>query len=128
VLDTHITDHFTLDECKCPCCDHIRVTPGFYAHMELLEAMRQELGFPIIINSGYRCPVHNASVGGAARSWHLLFATDVRPSCVAYAGMSIETRLRAMYRVALVQEWGGIGYYNTFLHLDMRPEPARWRE
>ena len=35
-----------------------------------LELVRQALGCPIIITSGYRCPALNARVGGAANSAH----------------------------------------------------------
>ena len=42
-----------------------------------LEAVRRLLGFPISINSGYRCTALNAAVGGARSSAHLLgFACD----------------------------------------------------
>ena len=123
----HITEHFELAKCACPCCDTLKITPGFFAHMKQLEIMREELGFPVIITSAYRCPAHNREVGGAVRSWHLLFATDVRPS----RGSGFEDRLKLMYRAAIAPTWhvwGGIGYYDNFLHLDMRPEEARWRE
>lgn len=121
-----ITKHFSYDEegIRCPCCDRLKIVPGFFSHMKKLEKMRQELGFALIINSGYRCPAHNEAVNGSPRSWHMLFATDVRPTW----GKGHTHRLKAMYKVALVQKWGGIGYYGNFLHLDMRPEEARWRE
>jgi hypothetical protein len=38
---------------------------------EVLEPVRERLGRPIIVNSGYRCPIHNAAVGGVANSQHL---------------------------------------------------------
>ncbi len=119
-----ITEHFEIVKCACPCCDMLRITPGLSAHMEKLEGMRRELGFPVIITSAYRCPAHNREVGGAVRSWHLLFATDVRPG----RGSGFDDRLKDMYKAALEIRWGGIGYYNNFLHLDMRPEEVRWRE
>lgn len=124
----HITEHFELIKCACPCCDMLRITPGFFAHMKKLEKMRRELGFPLIITSAYRCPAHNREVGGAVRSWHLLFATDIRPTRMAYAGMTMQQRLKLMYKTALGMKWGGIGYYDNFLHLDMRPGEAIWRE
>ena len=36
----------------------------------LLEPLRGQLGRPVAINSGYRCPVLNAKVGGVANSQH----------------------------------------------------------
>ena len=123
-LEEQITEHFKLRKCTCPCCDRIRIIPGLFRHMELLEAMRQDLGFTIIINSGYRCPEHNTEVEGSLRSWHMLYATDVRPGW----GNGFQHRLKAMYKVALSQNWGGIVYHKTFLHLDLRPETYRARK
>ncbi len=118
-----ITKHFKLEKCRCPCCDRVKVMPGFFKHMKLLEAMRKRLGFPIIINSGYRCPKHNRNVGGASRSMHLLFATDVRPK----GGKGRKERLELMHEDALAHGWGGVGIYNNFIHLDRRPKMTRWR-
>ncbi len=118
-----VTEHFKFEECTCSCCDRLKIVPGFFSHMEKLEEMRKELGFAIIINSGYRCPEHNVEVGGSVRSWHMLFATDVRPSW----GKGHIHRVKAIYKVAVVQNWGGIGRYKNFVHLDMRPEETRWR-
>ena len=120
----HITKHFELVKCTCPCCDRLKVVPSLFTHMTKLEEMRREVGFPMIITSAYRCPLHNREVGGAVRSWHLLFATDVRPN----RGSGFAGRLKRMYKVALSMKWGGIGYYDNFLHLDMRSEVGRWRD
>ena len=118
----YVTEHFKFSECVCSCCDRIKIVPGFYRHMALLERMRLDLDAPITITSGYRCPEHNAKVGGAQRSRHLLFATDIKPSD------DDPKKLLWMYRIALNLDFGGIGMYETFIHLDMRPHPARWRE
>jgi uncharacterized protein YcbK (DUF882 family) len=117
----HVSDHFLYSDFICPCCDRLKIIPAFYRHIGLLEQIRREAGFPILVNSGYRCPKHNKEVGGAADSWHLLFATDIRPE-----GNDPE-KLRALYRAALGLDFGGIGLYDTFLHLDLRPEKTRWR-
>lgn len=37
----------------------------------VLEPVRELLGKPIVVNSGFRCPVHNAAVGGVANSQHM---------------------------------------------------------
>lgn len=39
--------------------------------LEVLEPLRQHLGKPVIISSGYRCPKLNKLVGGAPNSQHL---------------------------------------------------------
>lgn len=117
----YATEHFLYSDFICPCCDTLKIVPGFYRHLRLLEHMRKELGFPILVNSGYRCDRHNRSVGGAARSWHLLFATDVRPEDGS------PEKLAAMHEAAEGLGFGGIGRYDTFIHLDLRPEKMRWR-
>lgn len=117
----YVTEHFLYSDFICPCCDTLRIVPGFYRHTTLLERMRQELGFPIAINSGYRCEKHNREVGGAARSWHLLFATDVHPEDGS------PEKLTALHELAEAYGFGGIGQYDAFIHLDLRPEPVRWR-
>ena len=37
----------------------------------VLEPVRERLGKPIVVNSGFRCPIHNAAVGGVANSQHM---------------------------------------------------------
>jgi len=118
-----ITENFMWSEIKCSCCDVIKVVPGVFTHMSRLQIMRSEIGMPIHVNSGYRCAKHNLEVGGATHSWHLLFATDVRPDDYNHKILTV------MYRLALMLEFGGIGLYEEdgFIHLDMRPELTRWR-
>lgn len=113
--------HFSLDEVRCPCCDTIKLIPAVITHLTKLEELRTQYGKPIIINSGFRCPKHNAEVGGAPSSWHLLFATDIRPD------IGNESDLMYLYKLALAANWGGIGLYEGRIHLDIRPEPTRWR-
>ena len=117
----YVTEHFMYSDFICPCCDTLKIIPGFYRHVSLLEHMRQEAGFPIVINSGYRCKSHNAKVGGAPRSWHLLFATDIRPED------GDPEKLAVLYGYARELGFGGIGWYDTFIHLDLRPEAMQWR-
>ena len=117
----YVTEHFLYSDFICPCCDAVKLIPAFYRQAGMLEHMRMKLGFPIVVNSGYRCPDHNREVGGAARSWHLLFATDIRPE-----DSSLE-KLQALHELAEEMGFGGIGRYETFLHLDLRPEKTRWR-
>lgn len=39
--------------------------------IKILQPLRDVLKYPIHVNSGYRCPRTNTSIGGAARSQHL---------------------------------------------------------
>ena len=38
---------------------------------EVLDPVREKLGMPIVVNSGYRCEKHNKDVGGVRNSQHL---------------------------------------------------------
>ncbi|MFC1538732.1 D-Ala-D-Ala carboxypeptidase family metallohydrolase [Candidatus Latescibacterota bacterium] len=117
----YVTEHFLYSDFICPCCDTIKIVPGFYTHLELLERMRRETGFDIIINSGYRYKKHNTGVGGSPQSWHLLFATDISP-----VGDDPDF-LKTLFKIALELNFGGIGLYEKHIHLDIRPEAVRWR-
>ena len=117
----YVTEHFMYSDFICPCCDTVKLVPGFYHHVTLLEQLRMKAGFPIYVTSGYRCKAHNAKIGGAARSWHLLFASDIKPED------SDQEKLRILYDGALELGFTGIGRYNTFIHLDLRPDAVRWR-
>lgn len=60
--------HFQTSEFKCPHCGVALVRPKL---LSLLERVRAVRGAPLRIVSGYRCPVHNAAVGGAKDSQHM---------------------------------------------------------
>jgi len=89
--------HFTYEEfrCKCDDCFAKVITPGrgntddrewfqapeFRAFMELLMIARRDLGFPFIINSGYRCPLHNDAISSTGIDGpHTKGAADIRAS------------------------------------------------
>ena len=52
--------YFTRDEfaCKCGCGTNL-IKDAFVGRLDLL---REKCGFPLHVNSGYRCPKHNAAV------------------------------------------------------------------
>jgi hypothetical protein len=46
------------------------IVPRLVLLAEMLERIRSTLGAPVIVTSGYRCPVLNAAVGGRTSSDH----------------------------------------------------------
>ncbi len=71
-----VTDHFNLKEFECPCCHRVMIHEYL---LRYLEEVRKDYDNPIIITSGYRCPMHNLYVGGEEDSKHQYGeAVDVR--------------------------------------------------
>lgn len=88
--------------------------------VDVLDRIRERLGVPITVNSGYRCPEHNAEVGGVSDSQHVLgTAADI-----TYDGVDVDTLAE------IAEECGadGIGkyYHQDFVHVDVRGYAARW--
>ena len=94
----------------------------------VLQCIREHFGKAVVITSGYRTAAHNAKVGGAKSSQHLLGrAADIRVQ-----GVSVEAV--AAYAESLMPDWGGVGRYpikagraTGWVHVDTRADKARWR-
>lgn len=92
------------------------------ALLEKLNDIREAYGKPIVVNSGYRSPAHNAAVGGVQNSMHVLGkAADIRPTSKNAADLPELQRICDALNVE-----GGVGFYNTFCHVDVRGHRARW--
>jgi uncharacterized protein YcbK (DUF882 family) len=90
-----------------------------------LDVLRKNLGQPIRITSGFRSKEHNAKIGGALNSFHVLgMAADIKvdkmkPENVAKA-------IELLIRDGKMKE-GGLGIYKTWIHYDIRGTKARWK-
>ena len=84
---------------------------------EKLIALAQSIGRPIRLNSGYRTPEYNASVGGARNSMHV----QRKAADVQWPGGSTEEK-RAFIQKAVDAGFSGIGCYNSFMHVDIGPK------
>ena len=82
--DIKVSQDFKLSEFQCKgknCCGAaVKLDSKLLAK---LQAMRTEAGDKLIVNSGYRCPVHNRGVGGAHQSQHMDGkAADIRITAI----------------------------------------------
>ena len=103
--------YFKEAELACRCCGKLHFSDDTLAR---LIRVRERFDKPIIINSGYRCPAHNAHLG-ATMTHSSGQAVDVR---VALG------RAHKLLRIALEEGFTGIGVRqkgeigSRFLHLD----------
>jgi uncharacterized protein YcbK (DUF882 family) len=116
INDVNLALNFKLQEFECKHCRAVKIDPEL---VRRLQAMREEIGKPVIINSGYRCPAHNKAIGGATNSQHLYG----RAADIICPGLAIGQ----LYAVA--EKYfadGGLGKYIGYIHVDVRGVKARW--
>lgn len=122
----------------------VNLIPNIAPTLKLLQMIRTDIGKPIIIHSTYRDKHHNTEVKGKTNSLHLSFnAIDFAPVETSFS------QLEAIYHSFLRGKYtfdfsfhgkpfkennliGGVGLYNTFIHIDTRGllgrlSPAVWR-
>ena len=113
-------------ECKCGCDMPLEVYENIIKLASQLQFLRDYTGRPITINSAYRCPEHNAKVGGSKTSQHLLGkAADITIQSLKPAEVYriIEDLIDMGHMLQ-----GGLGLYEKkgFVHYDIRKTKARW--
>ena len=120
---TKLSNNFTSLEFDCHgngCCSETIINPKL---VEYVQKIRDHFGKPITVTSGYRCLVHNRSVGGATGSRHSkgdaadIVVQGVAPREVAQYAETIGIK--------------GIGLYETsadghFTHIDTRDVKSFW--
>ena len=88
--------------------------------VDFLNQLRLRFGKPLIVTSGYRSPEHNKAVGGVANSYHTQgLAADIRPE----DQKDLPTLWELCRRLNVT---GGVGIYDTFVHVDRRGYAARF--
>ena len=88
--------------------------------LQLLEGLRERIGEEIYINSGFRTPNHNKTVGGALLSYHQYgMAADIRAKTKSP---------KELYDILdeMLGGWGGLELHENFVHVDVRMK--QWRK
>ena len=127
-----MTKNFKIEEFKCKgnikgceCQMPDEVYDNLKELAKNLQIIRDELGEPIKINSGWRCENYNDNVvKGSKNSQHKLgkaadiVVKNLTPDEVAIAVDKLQDGgfIKA----------GGLGRYNTFTHIDIRGKKASW--
>jgi len=90
----------------------------------VLQAIREKAGVEVRINSCYRAPPYNTCIKGAQSSQHMQFkAADITikdgGSARSWHKLVLGLRNKGVFK-------GGLGRYNTFVHVDVRGENRDW--
>lgn len=110
--------YFTRQEFKCKCgCGFDAVDKEL---LDVLTDVRKHFRKPVNINCACRCSEHNAEVGGKPKSQHLFGkAADI-------VVKNTDPHKVYSYLYDKYPNKYGIGSYNTFTHIDVRKQKARW--
>lgn len=95
-----------------------------------LQVLRDHLGAPITINSGYRSPHYNdvvlpsRGIKTSKNSFHKRgMAADIAVN--GFTPAQVKTAIEDLIAQGKMKN-GGIGLYSTFVHYDIRTNPTRW--
>lgn len=119
--------YFTRGEFACKgrgCC--MGAAPVSEILVKALDTLRERVGGPLRVNSGFRCIRHNRRVGSSDKSQH---PRGTAADIALPAGYTVEQFKRLAETVPAFGA-GGIGIYHWGLHLDIVPDedgtPRRW--
>lgn len=87
---------------------------------DVLDPAREKLGMPVVVNSGFRCPLHNAKmggVGGAAKPGSGRVSQHV-------VGQAVDVHCADNRRLAKIivanGKWDQLILYPTFIHVSYK--------
>lgn len=123
-----MTKNFSISEFQCNCGDckiSADVKNNLIKLADQLQILRDKVQKPIKINSAYRCANYNDNVvKGAKHSQHKFG----KAADIVIDGMTpndVHELVCEMVELGQIN-FGGIGKYNTFTHVDIRDYSARW--
>ncbi|MCT4593195.1 MAG: D-Ala-D-Ala carboxypeptidase family metallohydrolase [Anaeromicrobium sp.] len=131
VYDGQITKNFNIKEFKCRANGEVLLNEDVISHIVRLQKFREWYGRTMKINSGYRTTTYNSKIGGAPKSKHMQgIATDFALPLKEFSGYSQDRKNEFLDNVK--EKWyqlceedgvqGGVGFYDTFIHLDSRTD------
>lgn len=112
-IDTKDTKNFKVSEFACKHCGENKIDQRV---IDMSQVIRDKLGVPVRVNSGYRCEEHNASVGGVKGSKHTKgLAADL--SCSLGAKVMFET-VKNLYAEGKLPDLDYCIRYKWGIHID----------
>lgn len=121
-----MTKNFSVHEFNCK--DGTPVPEELFPNVETLamqlQVIRDTIGEPLQILSGYRSPEHNKRVGGKKASYHMkAMAADL--TCKSLRPRQLHAVIEKLISQGKIKQ-GGLGLYPGFVHYDIRGTKARW--
>lgn len=121
IMDTDANDkvgkYFKVREFACKDGSQVVFIDSYL--VSILDILRNQVGKPVHINSGYRTPTRNMAVGGAKYSYHMRgMAADIRVN-----GMSAKELANKLNE--LIPDECGIIVYKNWVHFDVRTSKYR---
>ena len=121
IVDTDANEkvgqHFKVKEFACKDGSQVVFIDSYL--VSILDILRNEIGKPVIINSGYRTPEWNKKCDGAKYSYHMRgMAADIRIN-----GMSAKEIANKLNEI--IPDECGIIVYSTWVHIDTRTKKYR---
>ncbi|MDD3396074.1 MAG: D-Ala-D-Ala carboxypeptidase family metallohydrolase [Acidaminococcaceae bacterium] len=112
--------YFSKDEMTCNCCGELPEGGINEELLEKLDQLREKVGEPVHVTCMYRCPPHNAAVGGARYSQHLYgLAADIYVDGLTVdelADIATDIGFRGVER----------NYDLDYVHVDVREDTYYW--
>ena len=114
-----LSTHFQLHEFACT--DGSKPVFLSQALVDILEAIRVHFGRPVTVTSGYRTVSYNAGLKNSSKkSQHCNgLAADIKVE--GHTPKEVYD-----YACSLLGDHGGVGIYNTFVHVDVRAVKSRF--
>ena len=87
----------------------------------VLDPVRERYGKPIRVNSGYRCPIHNRTVGGVPGSQHVKGeAADIVPAGLQLTAYGLKELARLVEVIKENGKFDQLIIYPTFVHVSWK--------
>ena len=116
IMDTDANEkvgqHFKVKEFACKDGSQVVFIDSYL--VSILDILRNQVGKPVIITSGYRTPEWNTKCGGAKYSYHMRgMAADIRVDGISAKELADKLN-------EIVPDECGIIVYKNWVHFDVR--------
>jgi uncharacterized protein YcbK (DUF882 family) len=125
-MSKQLTKNFEVGEFACHDGTPVpkELLPNVQELAENLQVLRDDIGEPLHVLSGYRTETWNKKVGGKPKSKHKkAMAGDV--TAKNFTPKQLAARVERLIKAKKMKQ-GGLGIYSGFIHYDIRGEKARW--